>query len=308
MRPNNDPLAQFLDYLKNERFYSDKTIESYRTDLIETKKFLKENGGFKGWDQVQSKDIEIYLQHLAERKLARTSQMRKMSSLKSFYHFLIRRKIVQVDPTQTVVIRKGEHRLPQFFYQPELKQVFASLNGTKPLTQRNLAMFRLFYATGMRVSEVSSLKIKQIDFDLKTILVHGKGNKDRYVAFDEEAKKALQNYLKDARPKLLKGKEDPQFVFLNNQGQALTDRGIEYIMQKVFNGAGISGKVHPHELRHSFATAMLNNGADLRSVQELLGHSNLSTTQIYTHVTMSHLQDEYEKFFPRNNEKDENKK
>lgn len=308
MKQSNDPLAQFLDYLKNERFYSDKTIESYRTDLLETKKFLKENGGFKSWDQVQSKDIEIYLQHLAERKLARTSQMRKMSSLKSFYHFLIRRKMVQVDPTQTVVIRKGEHRLPQFFYQPELKQVFASLNGTKPLTQRNLAMFRLFYATGMRVSEVSSLTIKQIDFDLKTILVHGKGNKDRYVAFDEETKKALQNYLDNARPKLLNGKEDPQVLFLNNQGQALTDRGIEYVMQKVFNGAGISGKVHPHELRHSFATAMLNNGADLRSVQELLGHSNLSTTQIYTHVTMSHLQDEYEKFFPRNNEKDENKK
>lgn len=301
-------LTQFIDYLKNERFYSDKTIESYRTDLLETRTFLKENGGFQGWANVQSRDIEIYLQHLAERKLARTSQMRKMSSLKSFYHFLIRRKIVKIDPTQTVVIRKGEHHLPQFFYQPELKQVFASLTCTKPLTQRNLAMFRLFYATGMRVSEVSGLKIEQINFDLKTILVHGKGNKDRYVAFDDAAKEALQNYLDNARLQLLKNKDDSRNVFLNNKGQPLTDRGIEYIMQKVFNQAGINGKVHPHELRHSFATAMLNNGADLRSVQELLGHSNLSTTQIYTHVTMSHLQDEYQKFFPRNNEKDEHKK
>ncbi len=304
--PNKqDELKQFLAYLKNERFYSEKTIESYRTDLEEARKFWQDNGGFNSWQDIESKDVEIYLQHLAQIKLARTSQLRKMSSLRSFYRFLVKRKIVKIDPTQTVNIRKGQHRLPQFFYGPELKQVFASLNDDKPLTQRNLALFRLFYATGMRVSEVSSLTKRQIDFQMQTILVHGKGNKDRYVAFDKVTKAALINYLNNARPKLLKNKNDPGNVFLNNQGTPLTARGIESVMQKVFNKAGISGKVHPHELRHSFATAMLNNGADLRSVQELLGHSNLSTTQIYTHVTMSHLQAEYEKFFPRNKEKDE---
>lgn len=162
-------------------------------------------------------------------------------------------------------------------------------------------MFKLFYATGMRVSEVSDLTLKQIDFDLKTILVHGKGNKDRYVAFDDETKKALIDYLDNARP-LLQKDNDEQHVFLNNQGKGITSRGIEMVMQKTFNQAGISGKVHPHELRHSFATAMLNNGADLRSVQELLGHSSLSATQIYTHVTMAHLKSDYQKYFPRNKE------
>lgn len=304
----NDELKLFISYLQNERHYSQKTIQSYQTDLLEAKSFWQENGGFSGWKNIQTRDIEVYLQFLANKKMARTTQMRKMSSLRSFYRFLTRRKYVAIDPTQTVVLRKEGRKLPQFFYQPEIKQVLNSLKGHKPLEMRNLALFELFYATGMRVSEVSDLKINQIDFDLQSILVHGKGNKDRYVAFDQQTKNDLNEYLTSARPKLLKNHTDQNYVFLNNQGEKLTDRGIEYIMQKVFNQAGISGKVHPHELRHTFATSMLNNGADLRTVQELLGHENLSTTQIYTHVTMAHLQDEYQKFFPRDVEKDEDKK
>lgn len=306
--PKNDKLALFISYLKNERQYSKNTILSYQTDLLEAKSFWRENGGFVDWDKIQTRDIEVYLQSMAERKLSRNSQMRKMSSLRSFYRFLAKRKLIKADPTQTIVLRTEERKLPQFFYAPEMKQVISSLQGNTALTERNLALFELFYTTGMRVSEVSSLKINQVDFDLQMILVHGKGNKDRYVAFDDKTKSALQNYLENARPKLLGSKADQDFIFLNNQGQPLTDRGIEYIMQRTFNKAGISGKVHPHELRHTFATAMLNNGADLRTVQELLGHENLSTTQIYTHVTMAHLQDEYQKFFPRNSRKDKKTK
>ena len=294
-------LDQFISYLRFERGYSEKTVESYSTDLYEAKKFWQQNGGFNGWQKVTERDIQIYLQHLADRKLARSSQGRQMSSLHSFYRFLIKRRIIKIDPTQTIVVRRGEKKLPQFFYQTEIKQVFDSLQGDKPLTVRNLALFELFYATGMRVSEVSGLTLKQIDLDLNTILVHGKGNKDRYVAFDDRAKNSLLNYLNNARPRLLKDK-DEQHVFLSNQGKAISVRGIQYVMQKTFNQAGISGKVHPHELRHTFATAMLNNGADMRSVQELLGHSSLSATQIYTHVTMAHLKSDYEKYFPRNEE------
>ena len=294
-------LDQFISYLRFERGYSEKMVESYSTDLYEEKKFWQQNGGFNGWQKVTERDIQIYLQHLADRKLARSSQGRQMSSLHSFYRFLIKRRIIKIDPTQTIVVRRGEKKLPQFFYQPEIKQVFDSLQGDKPLTVRNLALFELFYATGMRVSEVSGLTLKQIDLDLNTILVHGKGNKDRYVAFDDRAKNSLLNYLNNARPCLLKDK-DEQHVFLSNQGKAISVRGIQYVMQKTFNQAGISGKVHPHELRHTFATAMLNNGADMRSVQELLGHSSLSATQIYTHVTMAHLKSDYEKYFPRNEE------
>lgn len=166
-------------------------------------------------------------------------------------------------------------------------------------------MFELFYATGMRLSEIASLKLDQIDFDLKIILVHGKGNKDRYVPFGKDAANALKEYCDESRLDLLGKNEDLGYVFLNNRGQKLTGRGIEYIMQQVFIKAGVGGKVHPHMLRHSFATEMLNNGADLRSVQELLGHESLSTTQIYTHVTMKHLQADYQKFFPRKDKKDE---
>ncbi|MGO3618787.1 MAG: site-specific tyrosine recombinase/integron integrase [Lactobacillus helveticus] len=301
MTEKQDELTHFISYLQNERHYSELTISSYQTDLLEAKKFCQENGGFDGWKNVQERDIQIYLQNLADRKLVRSSQARQMSSLHSFFRFLTRRKFIKIDPTQGITLRRGEKKLPEFFYGNELKQVFDSLKGNKPLTMRNLALFELFYATGMRVSEVSNLTLRQIDLNLQTILVHGKGNKDRYVAFDDHTKKSLVRYLEDARPNLLKD-ETEQHVFLSNLGNPLSKRGIEYVMQKTFNQAGISGKVHPHELRHTFATAMLNNGADLRSVQELLGHSSLSATQIYTHVTMAHLKSDYEKYFPRNKE------
>ena len=301
MSEKQDELTHFISYLQNERHYSDLTISSYQTDLLEAKKFWQNNGGFDGWKNVQERDIQIYLQNLADRKLARSSQARQMSSLHSFFRFLTRRKFIQIDPTQGIALRRGEKKLPEFFYENELKQVFDSLKGNQPLTVRNLALFELFYATGMRVSEVSNLTLHQIDLNLQTILVHGKGNKDRYVAFDDHTKKSLVKYLEDARPNLLKDDAE-QHVFLSNLGKPLSKRGIEYVMQKTFNQAGISGKVHPHELRHTFATAMLNNGADLRSVQELLGHSSLSATQIYTHVTMAHLTSDSEKYFPRNKE------
>ena len=301
MSEKQDELTHFISYLQNERHYSDLTISSYQTDLLEAKKFWQNNGGFDGWKNVQERDIQIYLQNLADRKLARSSQARQMSSLHSFFRFLTRRKFIQIDPTQGIALRRGEKKLPEFFYENELKQVFDSLKGNQPLTVRNLALFELFYATGMRVSEVSNLTLHQIDLNLQTILVHGKGNKDRYVAFDDHTKKSLVKYLEDARPNLLKDDAE-HHVFLSNLGKPLSKRGIEYVMQKTFNQAGISGKVHPHELRHTFATAMLNNGADLRSVQELLGHSSLSATQIYTHVTMAHLKSDYEKYFPRNKE------
>ncbi|MDN5955625.1 MAG: tyrosine recombinase XerC [Lactobacillus sp.] len=301
MTEKQDELTHFISYLQNERHYSELTISSYQTDLLEAKKFCQENGGFDGWKNVQERDIQIYLQNLADRKLVRSSQARQMSSLHSFFRFLTRRKFIKIDPTQGITLRRGEKKLPEFFYGNELKQVFDSLKGNKPLTMRNLALFELFYATGMRVSEVSNLTLRQIDLNLQTILVHGKGNKDRYVAFDDHTKKSLVRYLEDTRPNLLKD-ETEQHVFLSNLGNPLSKRGIEYVMQKTFNQAGISGKVHPHELRHTFATAMLNNGADLRSVQELLGHSSLSATQIYTHVTMAHLKSDYEKYFPRNKE------
>lgn len=296
-------LEQFKDYLAYERGYSNLTLTAYLNDLKQAEDFWKNNGGFNGFKQVTSRDIEIYIASLASTGLSQASQARKLSSLKSFYKFLTRRNLVEVDPTQTVSIHRKSKELPEFFYEPEIKKVLDSLSASDKLTVRNKAMFELFYATGMRVSEVSNLTLEQIDFDVQMILVHGKGNKDRYVPFGDYAKACLLRYLNEAR-RLFNPDDDNHYVFLDNRGHQLTSRGIEYIMRKVFQKGGLSANVHPHELRHTFATQMLNNGADLRSVQELLGHESLSTTQIYTHVTMERLQKDYEKFFPRNKGKD----
>lgn len=300
----DDYLKKFKEYLMYERIYSETTLNAYLEDLTQFKAFLRNNGGFEGWNQVKTRDIEIFLQGLGKNISRRTLQ-RKMSSLRSFYQFLVKRDLLKVDPTIPISIRAGEKRLPDFFYPNEIKKVIDSLNDSKPLTMRNKAIIELFYVTGMRRSELANLKLEQIDFDMRVILVHGKGRKDRYVPFTTESCKVLKNYLENARPVLLKLNTDTGDVFLNNRGKKITERGIAQVMRKVFLKAGVSAKAHPHMLRHSFATQMLDNGADMRSVQELLGHESLSTTQIYTHISTKKLQSDYQKFFPRNNKENE---
>lgn len=276
-------------------------------DLSEARTFFVENGGFIDWLKLSSRDIEIFIQYLAQKKDKRSTQSRKISTLRSFYRFLNKRNIIPVNPVELISLR-GEHKkLPEFLYSDEMVKVLKSISTTTPLGLRNMALLELFYATGMRVSEIANLKLEQIDFELNLILVHGKGNKDRYVAFGEEAKTALNNYLVEARKKLLLHKTDYGYVFLNSNGNRITSRGLEYIIKNIFLNAGISASVHPHMLRHTFATQMLNNGADLRTVQELLGHESISTTQIYTHVTKQHLCDVYHKYFPRDNKENEAK-
>lgn len=276
-------------------------------DLSEARTFFVENGGFIDWLKLSSRDIEIFIQYLAQKKDKRSTQSRKISTLRSFYRFLNKRNIIPVNPVELISLRGDHKKLPEFLYSDEMVKVLKSISTTTPLGSRNMALLELFYATGMRVSEIANLKLEQIDFELNLILVHGKGNKDRYVAFGEEAKTALNNYLVEARKKLLLHKTDYGYVFLNSNGNRITSRGLEYIIKNIFLNAGISASVHPHMLRHTFATQMLNNGADLRTVQELLGHESISTTQIYTHVTKQHLCDVYHKYFPRDNKENEAK-
>lgn len=276
-------------------------------DLSEARTFFVENGGFIDWLKLSSRDIEIFIQYLSQKKDKRSTQSRKISTLRSFYRFLNKRNIIPVNPVELISLRGNHKNLPEFLYSDEMVKVLKSISTTTPLGLRNMALLELFYATGMRVSEISNLKLDQIDFELNLILVHGKGNKDRYVAFGEEAKTALNNYLVEARKKLLLHKTDYGYVFLNSNGNRITSRGLEYIIKNIFLNAGISASVHPHMLRHTFATQMLNNGADLRTVQELLGHESISTTQIYTHVTKQHLCDIYHKYFPRDNKENEAK-
>ncbi|QNQ82348.1 tyrosine recombinase XerC [Lactobacillus sp. PV037] len=302
----DDYLKKFKEYLMYERAYSEYTLNSYLEDLTQFQNFLRKNGEFIGWDQVKTRDIERFLEKLGKEASRRTLQ-RKMSSLRSFYQFLVKRDLLKIDPTIAISIRAGEKKLPEFFYQNEVKKVIDSLNDSKPLTMRNKAIIELFYVTGMRRSELANLKLEQIDFDMRVILVHGKGRKDRYVPFTEESCVTLKNYLENSRPVLLKTNFDAGDVFLNNRGKKITERGIAQVMRDVFLKAGVSAKAHPHMLRHSFATQMLDNGADMRSVQELLGHESLSTTQIYTHISTKKLQSDYQKFFPRNNKENEAK-
>lgn len=276
-------------------------------DLSEARTFFVENGGFIDWLKLSSRDIEIFIQYLAQKKDKRSTQSRKISTLRSFYRFLNKRNIIPVNPVELISLRGDHKNLPEFLYSDEMVKVLKSISTTTPLGLRNMALLELFYATGMRVSEIANLKLDQVDFELNLILVHGKGNKDRYVAFGEEAKTALNNYLVEARKKLLLHKTDYGYVFLNSNGNRITSRGLEYIIKNIFLNAGISASVHPHMLRHTFATQMLNNGADLRTVQELLGHESISTTQIYTHVTKQHLCDIYHKYFPRDNKENEAK-
>lgn len=276
-------------------------------DLSEARTFFVENGGFIDWLKLSSRDIEIFIQYLAQKKDKRSTQSRKISTLRSFYRFLNKRNIIPVNPVELISLRGNHKNLPEFLYSDEMVKVLKSISTTTPLGLRNMALLELFYATGMRVSEIANLKLEQIDFELNLILVHGKGNKDRYVAFGEEAKTALNNYLVEARKKILLHKTDYGYVFLNSNGNRITSRGLEYIIKNIFLNAGVSASVHPHMLRHTFATQMLNNGADLRTVQELLGHESISTTQIYTHVTKQHLCDIYHKYFPRDNKENEAK-
>ncbi|WP_262314616.1 tyrosine recombinase XerC [Lacticaseibacillus parakribbianus] len=297
-----DQIKQFMQYLLVERQYSAETKKAYEEDITDFQEFLQANGGFTNFNAVDELDVQTYLGSLAERDLARASVARKLSSLRSFYRYLIRVGEAKVDPFEAVETRKSHHHLPDFFYEAEIQELFAAVAGPTPLDQRNQALLEVLYGTGIRVSECANLTLDQLDFDLELMLVHGKGNKDRYVPFGGYCKKALLRYLDDGRPTLMaKLDRVHDRVFVSQHGRPITSRGIEYVLDQVVQKTSLTGGIHPHMLRHSFATHMLDHGADLRTVQELLGHASLSTTQIYTHMTTAHLKADYLKHFTEHN-------
>lgn len=294
---SDESVYSFVEYLQIEKNYSPYTIEFYRKDLEQFLLFIHSQGITSIMD-VEYLDARLYVTELYNQKLTRASAARKISSLRSFYKFLVREKLVEENPFAYIIQPKRSRRLPSFFYEEELEQLFKVQDDT-PLGIRNLAIVELLYATGIRVSECAGIQLKDIDFDLSTVLVRGKGSKERYVPFGSFAHNALERYLYDGRVKLLNGQTDHQTLFLNSRGGALSPRGIRYILPKMIESASLTGKIYPHMLRHTFATHMLNNGADMRTVQELLGHSQLSSTQVYTHVTKDHLRKTYMKHHPR---------
>lgn len=295
---SNEFIYSFIEYLQIEKNYSQYTIDFYKEDIAQLSMFINAQG-VGGFADVEYFDARLFITDLFDRGYARASIARKISSLRSFYHFLLREKRVKENPFIQVLLPKGEERLPQFFYEEEMDVLFKACNGSTPLDKRNLALLELMYATGIRVSECATIQLQDLDFDFETILVKGKGRKERYVPFGSFAAKAMQNYIEDARKQLMEGKSDHSFLFVNVRGGPLTPRGIRYIFTKMIDSAALTRKMHPHMLRHTFATHLLNNGADLRTVQELLGHAHLSSTQVYTHVSKEHLRKTYMNYHPR---------
>lgn len=294
----NNHVQAFITYLQIEKNYSPYTIEFYTQDINQFFHFMKDQVIDK-LEDVSPSDVRIYLTELFSEQLARKTIARKISSLRSFYRFLLREKVVENNPFSAVSIPKLEKRLPDFFYEEELQQLFLSCDANTPLGLRNKALLELLYATGIRVGECTKIQLSDIDFSVSTVLVRGKGQKERYVPFGSFAHNALEAYIKAGRNKLMKNASTHSYLFVNYRGGILTDNGVRDILNKMMNTSSSQGKIHPHKLRHSFATHLLANGADMRTVQELLGHAFLTSTQIYTHVTNEYLKKTYMSYHPR---------
>ena len=281
-------IEKFMRYLEIEKNYSPHTILNYRIDLKDFRKFLGET-------RVESVDylaLRKYLAALKERNLQTKSVGRKLSSLRSFFKFLTREGFIKANPILVLSSPKVEKHLPQFLTEEEVTRLIEAVLPKDERSLRDRAILETFYSTGIRISELVSLNIEDMDFISGVLKVMGKGKKERIVPIGECAINVVKDYLE-------KRKKQSTAVFLNKNGRRLTDRGVRGIVQKYLRLAGIKQGVSAHTLRHSFATHLLNRGADLRSVQELLGHVNLATTQIYTHLTTERLKNVYDKAHPR---------
>ncbi|MCA9765570.1 MAG: tyrosine recombinase XerC [Carnobacterium sp.] len=289
----------FLLYLITERHYSELTKKAYEDDINEFTDFLAATGK-PGYESVGLQDVRIFLGELSERQLSRNTISRKISSLRAFYQFLLKNQLITENPFSYIHLKKKALRLPRFFYEKEIAVLFEAVKGKEPLDFRNEALLEILYGTGIRLSECKNIVMKDIDFDLGILLIRGKGNKERYVPFGHYAAAAIQEYLEKGRDILMiKYEKQHNYLFVNQYGTPISSSGIEYVLNQIIKKSSLTSKIHPHMLRHTFATHLLNNGADMRTVQELLGHASLSSTQIYAHVTKEHLQKNYRKFHPR---------
>lgn len=296
----------FLDYLRVERQYSEDTQKAYQSDITEFVAFLTDSGDGTPVDltTIDQYDARVFLSMLYEKGDVSRTIARKVSSLRAFYRFLERNAVVTTNPFAGVQLKKSGQHLPRYFYEKELNKLFeVVMTDTSLLGLRNRLLLEILYGTGARVSEAAALTLGMIDQTARVITITGKGNKTRIVPYGQYAADALASYLRDARPQLFaKSQIMHDNLFVNQRGQALTASGIEYILKQLAKKAGLTQMISAHMFRHTYATDMLNNGADLRTVQQLLGHNSLSTTQIYTHVTTDALQKSYRNFFPRASE------
>ncbi len=297
-----EAISKYREYLIAERNYSEHTINSYIKDICEFKDFLKEES-MGSLITARTLNARNFMTRLFNSGFKKKSIARKLSSLKTFYRYLITEKIVDKNPFELIESPKVEKILPKILYKEEIEKIFNSIDTTTAIGKRNLAIMEILYGSGLRVSELVSLQLKNLDFANSMIKVLGKGSKERYVPMNSRTIDAINAYIHIGRPELILKieTESPTELFVNRSGGALTSRGVRVIINKVLEDAAESIHVYPHMLRHTFATHLLDGGADLRSVQEMLGHSNLSTTQIYTHVSTEQLKKSMENHPRQNN-------
>lgn len=291
-------LQEFLSWLQNEKACSVHTITAYSKDLEQFGQFLEQEN--LQIERLEYRDLRYYMASLQKgQTLKKTTVSRKTAALKSFFKFLYREGFLERNPADLLSAPKKEKHLPSVINEIDITQFLDDfLSGEEPAQLRDKAIFELLYSSGLRVSELVNLDLNTVNKQKGMLRILGKGNKERVVPIGEQAQCAIARYLESGRPFLVKQQEETG-LFLNQQGNRLTSRGVEYILEQYIKKGALKYKVTPHAFRHSFATHLLDNGADLRVIQELLGHESLSTTQIYTEVSKSHLQQVYLKTHPR---------
>ncbi|MCL2817908.1 MAG: tyrosine recombinase XerC [Clostridiales bacterium] len=296
---------KFLRHLRVEKNVSAHTLDAYDGDLEDffafLCRFLEVGREALEPGMVDALAMRRYLGHLKERSLARNTIARRLSALRSFYHYLCREEILEMNIPSSTATPKAEKRLPKFLYYPEMEALLAAPDTTAPAGLRDRALLEVIYGGGLRVGELVAINYGDIDFTVGYVRVLGKGQKERLVPLGRPALLALREYLVALPSRGRLAKDSPVFLNLsrNGAGRRLSDRSVRNIINKYVEQTAIQKKISPHALRHSFATHLLDAGADLRSVQEFLGHSSLSTTQVYTHVTKSRLRSVYDKTHPR---------
>lgn len=292
-----DILNDYYYYLQIERGLSKNSIISYKQDLTQFSQFLADKK-IDDWDQIDRFLILDWMQRLQENGKSNNTTLHMISTLRNFFGYLSKERLIQSNPMQQVTTPKKANYLPSVLSIEEIDRLLDAPDINSNLGIRTKTMLETMYATGFRVSELVNLKLDDLHIDLGLIKTLGKGEKERIIPIGDVALDWIEKYLQEVRGKLLKGKESP-YLFVNDHGNQLTRQGVWKIIKQNVAKAGIDKNVSPHTLRHSFATHILENGADLRIVQELLGHSDISTTQIYTHVSKKHLNEIYNQFHPR---------
>lgn len=297
----NKQTQEFLDHLHHERLFSERTLDSYRRDVEKFYNYLHSEG--LGMDEVNAAVIRNFLSIELQNGISKRSCSRRLASLRHHYEFLKNKKYIKTNPFAFIMSPKKDIRYPKVLYFEQVEKLIQeNAKRTDFLARRDSAIIELLYASGLRAEEIINMKFSDIDFRSRAIRVFGKGNKERIVPFSLKAKEAIEIYRDTTRLELMKKDEllqDIQFFFLNSRGKKLTTRGLEYILHTVEKKTGLYLGLHPHLLRHSFATHLLEGGADLRVIQELLGHESLNTTQVYTHVTQEAMKSQYLFAHPR---------